>query len=797
MMIRYAMRSLRRSPIFSIMAVLSLGLALALNTTLVALADAIVHPYVPYNEPEHVLTAFLIGGDRHSRATPEASERAIRDELYTAQAVASYTLVSTMVSAGGKAEDQYVAAVSPNLFDVLAVHPLAGRSFGPADALGSAATGAVISFRLWNRFFPGQRFAQGQAITVGSATFTVIGVMPPGVHFPLVSDVWLPLASVSADTMVRKIGPFVTFRLKRGATLNAARGDLGRAVTRLAKEYGQESPYSAQLVPLTQRGEAFRSYVYFLASGAVVLLIACANLGSLMLARGTARRREIAIRVALGASRRTIVAGVLTECSLVVALGTGLGILLMTWALQIVPYAVAPYVPALGDVQPTPSWRVFGFVALAAITTLVVAGLLPAFRAAAVDPAEPIKQGGATTGRVRDRYNSLVAIEVALSTGLLMTAGLFALYSTRLASFEFRYYADRLVVAHVRVTADRVPDGASVERFYDELLSRSRHASGAAEAATRYFETPDQGIVSGEQGESGNHWTNVSKSAIVSPEYLRTVGIPIVDGRDFEPGDRQTAGGVVIVDQRAARLLWPNSDSPVGRMLKLGPDRSQRPWLRVIGVAKATELQPRADPDLPPEPQVYVLEGHDAARERDLIVRGDQRGSKPTRAALVISVRREIQGTAPWLGMPRVRPWLEEFESKREFTAFLASTFAAFGAFGLVLCAVGLYGTVAYSVSKRQREFALRAALGARPIKVVAIVLHDTTITVLAGIGLGGIFALVTTRRLSETLSVQHYELVIALVVAEVTLFVVGALACLGPMLQAVRADPVEVLRTG
>ena len=252
----------------------------------------------------------------------------------------------------------------------------------------------------------------------------------------------------------------------------------------------------------------------------------------------------------------------------------------------------------------------------------------------------------------------------------------------------------------------------------------------------------------------------------------------------------------MIVDDSAARRLWPGLASPVGRMIELGLRESKRPWLRVVGVARSVELLPRKDLDLPPEPMIYVVYGHDRERDRDLVVRGGGTGDADRQAMLGVAIRHEIEAAAPLMRTRHVRRWLEGYDSTRQGTAFLASLFTAFGGFGLMLCAVGLYGVIAYTVSRRLRELATRIALGAQSRDIVRAVLHDVTVMVLAGIGIGAFVSLAATHSFADSMFNVRYELVVALAGAEAALFGVAVLA-VGPLRQAIRANPVEILRAG
>jgi predicted permease len=531
--------------------------------------------------------------------------------------------------------------------------------------------------------------------------------------------------------------------------------------------------------------------------GGLAVLLAAIGLHGIISYSVERRRREIGIRIALGASRAVVVRHVLTECALIVTGGVAIGVLLTLWALRVIPHFATPYVPTIGDLQPVPSWRVFGFALLASIATIVFAGGLPALRAAMTDPAEPMKEGaGTTTGRLRDRYNPLIVLEVALSTALLMCSALFVINVVRLAAFEFQYAAKRLVNAPIWVSEKQIRDSVGVERFYDDLILKVRDLPSAVVASTLSTERPDGGMIFAEAGKSGERWINSEQYSVVSPDYLRTFRIPIVRGRDFEAGDRGAAApGAVIVDERAAARLWPDVANPVGRMVKLGMKESSRPWLRVVGIAHNVENGPRKSDDLPPEPNIYVVYSHDTRRARRLIVQGNGVGGDRGRAALALAVRREIQSFAPTMPAPNVQPWLADYEGALTALGFMASLFGAFGMFGLVLCAVGLYGVLAYTVSRRVREFAVRIALGARRRDVARIVVHDAAVTALSGVGIGAFLALWTTRTISEGLPAVPYADVIALVAAEAVLFGAAVLASLGPVRQAAKADPIEILR--
>ena len=501
---RRAARALRKAPLFTIVAAVSLGLALALNTTMFALADAVLHPYLPYPEPDRVVVPMFRGGDPKHSVTLDVRFAAVRDGLRAYDRIAGYKIVRpVMIQVGAKSEYGWAAGISPELFEVLGVRPMLGRLFGPSN---NDSQGALISFRLWSQLFNARPLSDTLTMDVARTRYTVVGVMPRGVHFPFDNtDIWLPLDALPIDASVRISGLFPLLHLKGGVTPEMIRGELMLVAARLSAEYTPKPPLSA--APLVgfgsgggylQRSTFPPSFIF--GTVVMVLIIACANLGTMMIARGTARRRETAIRIALGAGRRDIIRDVLCECLLIGAAGVTLAILLCWWALYLVPHFTIPSVPQLGDLQPVPSWRVFAFALAASLATILCAGALPAWRAAATDPAEPMKEGSATsTGRLRG-YNPLIVVEAALSTALLMCSALFVIVVVRYAAFDFRYAAKQLVAA------DLTPGikAADASSFYENLIAATAHLPHARFASTHGYGIPDGKIVLAEEGKAGD-----------------------------------------------------------------------------------------------------------------------------------------------------------------------------------------------------------------------------------------------------------------------------------------------------
>ena len=504
--LRHAARGLAKSPLFTSVAVLSLGLALALNTTMFAIADAVVHPYVPYPDASRIFVPGLRGGD--PKRWPSAEERfqAIREGMRSYDAIASYTMVDALVETPDIAEDHTLFAVSPKFFAILGVRPLTGRVLGVADSGATVTRSAVISLRLWNRLFHSRPLSEHLTIDLARTRYAIVGVMPRGVHFPYQADIWIPHGVAGTDFQGRRWGPTALLHLRSDVSLALARRELDIVAARITAQLSPQRPLSGWGMTLeaqTPQFQAQLSIPSFLGGSVVmVLIIACANLGTMMLARGIARRRETAIRIALGATTLDVGLVVLAECLLIGVAGMSLGTLLTAWAVYALPHFVVPLVPAIGDLQPSPSWRAFVFAFVTSIATTLLAGILPSFHAARTDPAEPMKEGAGTTARMRDRYNPLIILEVALSTALLMTAALFLVIVVRLAAFDFRYAAKRLLVAGIAPSKKMLPN-EKLGAFYDALIEHVRQLPHVAGVATLSLRRPYDGVLYAEQGKSG------------------------------------------------------------------------------------------------------------------------------------------------------------------------------------------------------------------------------------------------------------------------------------------------------
>jgi len=785
---RYAFRSLRKSPGFVAVAVLSLGLGLGLVTTMVAVLDAVTHPYVAFRDPERLYDVRYWVSARDQRFSPAWVVTALRERTRAFEAILPYGAAQLSLGSEGAIDssagsDVVAARVPPQLFAVLGVKPSRGRALEDGD-VGRGTV--VVSDAFWRRRFPGRAALQGATVALGDRRYTVVGVMPSGMTFPWNASVWLPLPG-SIDQLPNDAAS-VMVKLRRGVTREGAQAELAAVAAYLTHTYHMEgAPFAFYLSPL--RDDPMRLtdiHVAMLGAALAVLLIACANLANLGLARGLAKRREVALRMAIGASRAAVVRQMFAECAVITVAGAVLGGALSLWGVAILRGHIPQQLWWLGIVRPRLSWRVFALAALAAAAAALLAGLIPAIRVAqAVSLDEPLKDGAGTTARTRQRYSALVVSEVALALVLLMGAGLLLKVVQRLSSYEFNFAARQLLRAGIFLPKAPAYDLLGREL---EAVAKLRTVPGVVDAAALTGARAPGGAVTAEMSGDSTGLLNILSYSIVTPGYLRTMGLPVLEGRDFEDGDL-AGDGAVILNSTAAARLYPRQDA-VGRMLKLGAPATSAPWLRIVGVCRTLQEGRPGSAEFGPD--VYVVVRPDSTKRLAALFIRTVREDPRTEAAVVANLKTLPQGIGRW-----VYHYLAWWEAELESHGFLARLFVMMGSFALLLAAVGIYGVLAYTVNRRLREFAVRLAVGAERRDVFRLVMHDGMVMALAGTGLGAFVAFWGAGLLSTLLEDQHVlpTDVLTLISAEVLLIAVASAATLAPALRAMRADPIEILR--
>jgi putative ABC transport system permease protein len=804
--VRLAARSHARHRGFASLAVLSLALAIALNTTMYSMLDALVNPSLNVVDP-HRLYLLQYWGDYRHRVDNTERAAMVRSGLRTYEAVSSYQSRGPVAAEHGRRYQQAsLTIVAPDLPRMLGVRPLTGRNFVDADFTAEAQP-VMITDRLAATLFLGGEQPIGATVDLDGAPHPVIGLLRAATQFPK-ADIWmLPLPGTALSAM-----PVNLIRVRKAAPVSEVEAELEVLAARIRAATGEDAKSTGftlrSVIPSQFHYQRF--HLALIAAVVAVLLIACANLANLQLARGLSRRRELAIRSAVGASRRDILAQLVVESAVLAFAGLALGLVLAIWSTHLLRSRIPPSVAGF-IVEPQTSWRVFAFAAVSCVLCILLVGALPAIRVSRIDPADLLKSGAGTGANKKNRsqYGLMVGAQVALSLALLCGALILMVSELRLREFDGGWGFDPKPLTHARMLF-RVDHDSALARadFLNQTLSRVRSLPDVAEASVAMIKSVINNTIT--VYDAGNAVREVPAPSygysLVTSSAIRTYGLSITRGRDFLDG----APGVpeVIVDERTAGTLWPNAD-PIGKPVKLGDSRSIAPWARVVGVVGASRRTVRLGID--------GWLGADAAsageREKGLgrifyapdirdSIRADKRGfgidvvvrakSDPDRMPIIL--RRSLLHTPP-LRLLYVESMEQDLRDRRETQGFIVSIFYLFAALAIALAALGIYGIVAHSVAERKRELGVRIALGATPANILGVVLREGNAIVLGGIA----FGLLLTKITSHWLQAFAFENAMydapMFAAAALALFGVAVLAAFVPALRATRIDPVESLR--
>jgi putative ABC transport system permease protein len=818
--LRYALRALRHNPAFTTVVVITLALGIGANTAIFSVVDAVLLKPLPYPHADRLVSLDTKvpgpGKDIYGRAMSYPDIQQLQALTKDFAGVAAYTYARYNYAGRDQASELAAAVVSPNLFGVLGVSPAIGRGFTGAELHDRLA---VLSYGMWATAFGSDRNIVGRVINLDGQSFTVVGVMPRGFAFPNEdTQLWVPLGeALRSDPRLEVNRQFYAFesvaRLAAGATLAQARADVGLVAQRIsAAERDQPGggganpkvPIASGMAfgvdPLKVEGvENVRSALLVL-FGAVglVLLIACANAAGLYVARATERRKEIAVRRALGADRARLVRQLLTESVVVALIAGAAGVLLARWGLAAV-LAVWPRVPRVNEIGIDP-W-VLGFALVVSLVTGLAFGLLPALRAAAPGVEEALRdEGGATTGsRRRHRTQSgLVVAEIALALVLLVGSGLLIRSFVRLTSVDPGYDTHDVLAARIRLTPSRYADPTVQNQFFQnltELLARNPGVADVSVSRTLPLAGGVQ-ILAFDPRRIRPDATEeflAAQLSVVGPGYFAAMGIPL-RGRDFTPQDRADAPKVVIMNRRLTDELWPGQD-PVGKVFPVrrpGGGGYDATVIGTIGDIRYASLDATPMPELY-FPQLQAAAG--AARLPGVPEMWVVLKAKRSPLALAGAVRdavRQLDPQQPIGDLVSLDQALSRSTAARRLSMTLLTLFAALA---VVLALIGIYGITAYAVTQRTRELGLRMAIGARPAEVVGLLLKENLRLVLGGIVLGAVGAALATRALRTMLFGVSTLDAITFIGAALVLGGVAMLATYVPARRAARIDPMEALR--
>lgn len=808
--IRSAVTSLRRSPGFATVSILSLALALGLVAAVFGIVDALRNPLTATFEPDQLVRVNMKGEGAAGRISAadhmEALERHVRssEEIAYATFARGDVLMSRDIRVTGSG-----LRVSGNYFATHGVRPLAGRLFSASMADEDAVASVVISERIWRSLFDSEprldRIALSLESDIDTRRVQVVGVVPDAFALETGCNYWLALPSDLKAFFATERSIMVRLRLRAGATMDSLDADLKAVTSYLTSVHGTgRSGFVYLGQPLVRDPLRLNDMIWLLIGTAfAVLVIACANLANLVLARGLAKQRDMAIRLSLGARRRDIVNGVLAECLVIALAGAALGILATTWTWDLIRATMPERIPA-GGFAIGMNWRVVAMSSGAAAIASLLFGLFPALRLSDVKLAEHIKENsGSNTARRRTRFPVLVIGQVALSLAMLTGVALLLRASQQVRAFSFGFDPARLLSVHV--SGPRT-DTSTASRLSLASAAESRLRSYPQVEAVAWVSgvsTQRAPVFTGERSGGATRERPLRHYLYVSPNYLRTVGVPIIRGRDFEDRDAFSEG-VLIVDSLTALKIW-GSEDPIGKLAKFGLIDRIQPWFRVIGVTGSIRSDlPRHDGE-EADPQVYMV-GKTAFVSptgagvrpltalipiRSFVVRARTRDIAQLRAR----IPRDMRNILPRRGAVNVYGFDDRRQELIRQQRLLALIFGAFGFLSLSLCSLGLYSVLSYTVTQRAREHGIRVALGATSKRIFLDVLHDGAILVIAGTAVGGFVTFFTNKFVDPYIGMLFYIDVWALVAAEFVLIAVAMLAMLRPALRATRTDPVEVLR--
>jgi predicted permease len=814
--LKYGARLLTKSPGFTAVAALSLALGIGANTTIFTLINAVLLNPLPVEDPSQLVSVFTTdtrnatGFGAGFLPTSPLNYRDYRDKNEVFSGLAAHQGLPLNISGGtGEAQQIFGELVTGNYFDVLGAKPLLGRGFLPdEDKTPGAALVTVLGWGEWQKRYGGDPSIVGRTITLNNQAFTVVGVMPKGfkgTNAIGAPALWVPYMTYPQTTSGfflesmdsrRALVLFITGRLKPGVAVEQAEANLKTIAAQLAKEYpNDDGGRSVKLVPLAQatvnpgfRRNIVTAGLLLMTIVGLVLLIACANVANLLLARAAVRQKEIAVRLSLGASRGRLIMQLLTEGTLLAVLGGVAGLLLAYWAQGLLWSYRPPFLQA-DAIDLHPDFRVLLFTIAVSLVTGVLFGLAPAIQASRPDLVVELKEkSSAPTGsnRVFSLRNVLVAAQVALSLVALIGAGLFLRSMQNAQKTDPGFDVDHLA----SLSFDLGAQGYTEERgrqFQQTVLERASGVAGVQSASLASTVPLFNGgfartVFLEGQDTSDRRAGKLVQISVVGPTYLETVGIPMIRGRAFTEADQPKTPAVVIINQTMAKQFWPDQD-PIGKRFKFfGQDY----FTQVIGIARDSKYNFVGED---PTPFIYQSLTQVYQPQVALFMKAGQP------KAVLGTVRGEVQQLDRNLPLTGIFTLPEIFDQALWAPKMGASLLAIFAALSLLLAIVGIYGVMAYSVSQRTRELGIRMALGASRQDVVRLVVWQGLRLTVIGIAIGLTASLLVTRLITTLLFNVSATDVVTFVTVPVVLAAAALAASYLPALRATRIDPMEALR--
>jgi putative ABC transport system permease protein len=801
--LKYALRMLTKTPMFAIIAILTLALGIGANSAIFSVVDTVLLRPLPFKDPERIVMAWAryvndSGNGVHS--FPDYAD--LRDQSRSFSGMAAFTRTAGTLAQAEDAQALEGVAITPEIFDVLGVPPLLGRGFNQEEAKDQGARVVVLTYPLWQRAFGGDQKILGQQITLSGRSHTVIGIMPSGWKFPIEDeriDYVVPLQYLVASALNSRGSHFLSVagRLKPGVQIHQAEAELSAIAGRLSKQYPDTNMNFTSMSVVTLHsdvvGNVRPALIILLGAVVLVLLIACANVANLLLARAASRSREIAIRTALGASRLRVIRQLLCESLLLALMGGTAGLLLAWWGVDLLGAAGPQGLPHIAQIKV--NFTVCAFTFALALGSTVLFGLIPALQVSRPSVNESLQQGakGSTGGLHTNRLRAfLVVSQVSLSLLLLAGAGLLIKSFFNLRGTNPGFDPVRLMTMNLTLPRVRYPELDQQIRAHDAIMEKISAIPGV-ELAGGVNPLPLNGniaslsfMVSGAAPlPRGNH--PGAGYVIVKPDYFQAMKIPVLRGRVFTRADTNDSPLVVMVNEAFVRKHFPDRN-PIGQQVMIDRGEGKAPPCEVVGVVGNSRHDSLA---APPGPEMYVPFSQDPVRTMDVVMRVASRNL----VGLQAEVKRAVHEVDKDLFVPKLEPMTAVLSTQLAQPRFNMLLLAVFAGVAMILAAIGIYGVIAYSVTQRTREIGIRMALGAQRTQMLSMVLRQSLTLVAIGIGIGFLVALGATRVMATLLygvganDFSTYAVVILLLGAA------ALLASYVPARRAMKVDPMVALR--
>jgi putative ABC transport system permease protein len=796
----YAVRGLRQKPLFAAAAALTLALGIGANSAIFTVVNAVLLQPLPYPAPDRLMTLWTYnprqGYDKDVSAYPNFDDW--RRQSASFEGMSAYFDANFTLTQAGDPAQIDGAIVTPGFFETLGVAPALGRTFGAREGAAGGARVAILSHGLWQTRFGGDPAIVGRTVMLDSVSHGVLGVMPASFAHPETAVVWTPLApSERLAPLMQSRSAYwlqVVGRLKAGIDRRAAQSEMDMIASTLERQYPDANAgIGVRLVPMHEEivGDVRQPLLILFGTAALVLLIACANVANLLLARAASRQRELAIRTALGAGRRRLIAQLLTESLVLATVGGAAGLLLAAWGIQALPSLAPSNLPRLTGVRIDTS--VILYTSLASLVTGLVFGAAPALQSAAATAGEFLKERrGESQGARGRRLRAAVAIaEVAVALVLVIGAGLLVRSVVAMNKVDLGFDARGILAVRVELPRARYSQDAQITAFFNDLASRLRALPGVQSVGlgSSIVRAPQSSTLSvyGRPAQDPNVRNTPVPYDSVTPEFFTTLRIPLRRGRLPASGDGPATQRVVVVNESLARRFFPDADALGQRVTYDDPADAQARWLTIVGIVADTH---RGGVDREPRAELYYPLAQLPDRHMYVLVRTS--GDPLALARPVQTQVWTIDPNQPTASVRSVEAILADAQANRRFTTLLLGLFSIVA---LALAAIGIYGVIAYSTAQRVREIGIRMALGASRTNVLTSVLKEAVMIGVVGLALGIAAALALTRFLSGLLFGVGARDPMTFVALPLGRLVVAVLAALIPATRAVHVNPLVALR--